>query len=252
MSSGSNSAPSYTFGSDGNTGMYRIGADNMGFTTGGTNKIAISTAAITPTIPIRGPEGPVGAPTYSFSTDTDTGIYSPGAGSIGFALNGAAHSFLTATAFRANTTNALDLGSSAIAWRQCFMADGSAASPSYIFSNDVDTGLYRPTTDQLAISLGGVRNTIFESTGTADATTYTPTVMYGGGDTSQNAIDFKTRTVTGVTTGATTIMNIDGPSSSEAAAMVLVYGNDSATNEFMDLILMRLENNARQVAVQSY
>ena len=39
---GTESLPSYTFNSDTNTGMYRIGTDNIGFSTTGNEKLSIS------------------------------------------------------------------------------------------------------------------------------------------------------------------------------------------------------------------
>lgn len=44
---GTNSAPSYGFASDTNTGMYRIGADNLGLTVGGTKIVDIASTGVT-------------------------------------------------------------------------------------------------------------------------------------------------------------------------------------------------------------
>ncbi len=43
---------SYSFVSDENTGMYRIGADDLGFATGGTKRLELTTSAITSTLPL--------------------------------------------------------------------------------------------------------------------------------------------------------------------------------------------------------
>jgi hypothetical protein len=44
-------APAYSFSSaDTNTGMYRVGEDNIGFSTGGTLRFDISTTAVTSTL----------------------------------------------------------------------------------------------------------------------------------------------------------------------------------------------------------
>jgi hypothetical protein len=45
-------APSFTWTSDQNTGIWHPAADQIGFTTGGTNRLTISTSAITSTLPI--------------------------------------------------------------------------------------------------------------------------------------------------------------------------------------------------------
>jgi hypothetical protein len=44
---GSNTSPAYSFSSDTNTGIYSIGADQIGISTGGTNRVSISTTAFT-------------------------------------------------------------------------------------------------------------------------------------------------------------------------------------------------------------
>lgn len=41
------------------------------------------------------------------------------------------------------------------------VADGTVSAPGLAFTNDVNTGIYRPTTDQLAIATGGVRAALF-------------------------------------------------------------------------------------------
>jgi len=96
---GSAAAPAYTFSGDTNTGMYRYGADEIGFAingvvamrvgdgggpyqdvffgSGGTGKAKIANAT-TPT-----------APTYTFDGDNDTGMYRVGADDLGFAASGA-------------------------------------------------------------------------------------------------------------------------------------------------------------------
>jgi hypothetical protein len=45
-------APSFTWTSDQNTGMWHAGTDQIGFTTAGVNRLTISTTAITSTLPI--------------------------------------------------------------------------------------------------------------------------------------------------------------------------------------------------------
>ncbi len=44
-------------------------------------------------------------------------------------------------------------------------ADGSAASPSITFAADTNTGIYRPTADQVGITTGGTLNTLFTTSG---------------------------------------------------------------------------------------
>jgi len=87
--SGSNTAPAFSFNVDTNSGMYRIGADNIGFATNGTLRADISTTALTSTLPIIHPAGTAAAPSVSFTGDTNSGIYSSGADQVGVSCGGA-------------------------------------------------------------------------------------------------------------------------------------------------------------------
>lgn len=88
IADGTASAPGLAFGSDTNTGLYRIGADQLGLATGGTLRRTISTSAETPTLPQQGADGSAGAPAYGFSADTDNGLYRIGTNNPGIAAGG--------------------------------------------------------------------------------------------------------------------------------------------------------------------
>lgn len=81
-------APSYSFQSDPNTGIYHSGADSMGFVTGGVGRMIIDTDSINTNVPIQAASGTTTLPAYSFTSDTNTGIYQPTAETIGFVANG--------------------------------------------------------------------------------------------------------------------------------------------------------------------
>lgn len=84
---GSVTAPVHTFQADTNTGVYSSGADILDFTTGGGNRLSISTTTITAasnlqvngtvnaTGTVTGKAGTAGAPAYVFSGATGTGTY---------------------------------------------------------------------------------------------------------------------------------------------------------------------------------
>jgi hypothetical protein len=80
---GSATAPSYTFSGDLNTGMYSPGADQIGFTTGGTLRLTLSTTALTSTLPFTAPGLIVNG-----STVVANGLYLPSANTVGVATNG--------------------------------------------------------------------------------------------------------------------------------------------------------------------
>lgn len=77
-------------------------------------------------------------PSYSFNGDPNTGVYSPGADSIGFATNGVER-------VRINSVGAI-LG-----------ANGAVASPSHSFLSDSNTGAWRSAADTYDISTNGIQ-----------------------------------------------------------------------------------------------
>jgi len=108
---GTVSLPGYSFTSDPNTGLYSIGADNIGIATNGVKALDVSATAINASLPIVGTtasfttltatsiistavgfdttgDGTAAAPAYTFASDPNTGLYSVGANDIGVTTNG--------------------------------------------------------------------------------------------------------------------------------------------------------------------
>ena len=92
-------APAYSFSKDTNTGIYRIGNDQVGISTNGALMLKVDTGGVTSSGAITAPtlhsttatlngDGAVGAPAYSFSKDTNTGIYRIGDDQVGIGTNG--------------------------------------------------------------------------------------------------------------------------------------------------------------------
>ena len=143
---------------------------------------------------LRSGDGSAALPAYSFTSDPDTGIYSAGANSLGFAVNGAV----------AMTLSAGTLSITASVVRA--VSDGSAATPLYGFNNDPDTGVYRPGDNRVGISCNGVLAGDFTTTGldvvgavtattSIDATTI---VSSGDGTNSAPTHSFSSDTNTGM------------------------------------------------------
>ena len=91
---GSASAPSITFDTDPNTGIYRSAAETITFTTSGTARFSITTTSMgSPTtggIRLLSANGTEAAPAFNFSGDTDTGMYRTGTDGLGFSTGGTA------------------------------------------------------------------------------------------------------------------------------------------------------------------
>lgn len=146
---GTAAAPSYTFTTDTDTGLYCSAANTLGVTTGGTSRLAIGSTDIKTTVPLLGADGAVATPTYAFSSATGTGVYR-NVGDLAFAIAGNDRLFLGDTYLQPFTPiNSVH--------------NGTAASPSYRWNSDTNTGIYNPAADTVAISTGGTERAKFES-----------------------------------------------------------------------------------------
>lgn len=173
-------SPSVGFIGDADTGMYSPGADQLALVCGGVARLMVS-AAGTVTIPgtitasggitgnvigtLMAPLGAVGTPSLTFSGDTNTGLFSPGADQLALVTAGVAR--LTVSAAGAVTIPGALTASGGLTGNVTGNVTGSVAgtltaplgavgTPSVAFAGDADTGLYSPGADQLALVTGGV------------------------------------------------------------------------------------------------
>lgn len=168
VGNGSAAAPTYSFSSDTNTGMYRAAADALGFSFGGSEVMVlgpasinlsanlVSTAAGTFGGIVTGPVGSAASPTFTFAGDTNTGMYRAGADIIGFSTNGSAQATLSSTGQLSvlggvSTTTGSFTG--AVSGNQ----NGTVAAPAFTFLTDTNTGMYRNAADDLGFAVGGSR-----------------------------------------------------------------------------------------------
>ena len=85
---GTAAAPGLAFTSDLNTGLFRVGADQVAISTGGTSRLAVSTTAVSSTLAVDVTLGAVGTPSLTFTGDLNTGVYSPGADQVAITTAG--------------------------------------------------------------------------------------------------------------------------------------------------------------------
>lgn len=149
---GTAALPAFSFSSDSNTGIFSVAADDLGFSTGGVQRLMISTTALTSTLSILGPDGTAAAPAFSFSSDPNTGIFQTGvADTLGVSTGGV----VRVTLDTVNFVSTLPILGPA----------GTAALPTFSFSADPNTGIYNSAADTLAFSTGGVvRQTLSTTT----------------------------------------------------------------------------------------
>jgi len=92
---GTAAAPGLAFTSDLNTGLLRVGADQLAITTGGTSRLAVSTTAVSSTLAVDVPLGAVGTPSITFTGDLNTGLFSPGADTVALVTGGTNRAHVT-------------------------------------------------------------------------------------------------------------------------------------------------------------
>ncbi len=156
------SLPGFSFNNDTDTGMYRAGANTIGWATGGTERFTLSSTGTfamdgTNGGVIRGVDGTSGSPSFAFTNDVDTGIFLNSDGVIG----------VTAAATRvatiaSNGRIALDNTNGS-----AFLATDStsAALPGFSFNNDTDTGVYRAADNTIGFATNGLERTRIDSAG---------------------------------------------------------------------------------------
>ncbi len=150
--------PSITFSSDTDTGMYRAGADTLGFSTGGVERIRIdSYGTVTLQGLLRISDGSVGNPSLAFTNDTNTGLFRTNENQVSIACGG----ILVSTFY----TGGLSVSGALSFSSQAYGGDGSIIEPSYSFNSDWNTGMYRITADTLGFSTGGSNRLSIGATG---------------------------------------------------------------------------------------
>jgi hypothetical protein len=94
--------------------------------------------------------GTAGAPSIYFKdSGTDTGLYSPGADQVAITTGGTARLTASTTAVTSSLPVASPLG--------------SVGSPSLTFTGDLDTGVYSPGANQVAVATSGVQRVNFNA-----------------------------------------------------------------------------------------
>ena len=83
QTNGTAAAPSYTFGSNSDMGMYRATASEIGFASAGIRRMGIAAGQI-----FSAGSGGAAAPAWSFDDNTNMGMYRVGSNVLGFATAG--------------------------------------------------------------------------------------------------------------------------------------------------------------------
>ena len=134
MGDGAVGAPSYSFFNDLDTGMYRVGNNQLGFAAQGAQVAGIYNDAVADQILLV--DRDCTNPAYSFLLDRDTGMYRGGNDQVLMAAGAA----IVCGFYNDATAN------------QVVNTDGSDANPSYSFLNERDTGIFRVGANELGFA----------------------------------------------------------------------------------------------------
>jgi hypothetical protein len=140
-------------------------------------------------------DGTASSPGLAFADDLNTGVFSPGADQVAFTAGGTAR--LTATT--TGITSALPVD----------VPLGSASAPTVTFTGDLNTGIYSPGADQVAVATNGTGRLFVDAsgkilfgTGTArsdffNTTTFSPRVQIEGTDSNGSMLSVTHNATTG-------------------------------------------------------
>ena len=167
IADGSFGAPSYSFVSDQNTGIYQRGDDELGFATAGTERGYFgSTGVFFVTNTVTSSNASAAAPTYNFTTASTTGLFRKAANSMGFSSGGVEAGYID-SAQKWFFTNDVQAAGVVIA------GDGSAGAPGFTFNTDNTDGFFLPNTNTIHIALNGVSHVQWVTSGV-----FTPVASY--------------------------------------------------------------------------
>lgn len=149
---GTISLPGIGFLSDTNTGIRRVGTDQGALVAGGADIIQFGLFNTVNVALFR--DGTAARPALSFINDQNSGLYSVAGDQIGVAANGADVVRIGIFSGTAQTLH----------------ADGAETAPAVAFINDVDSGMWRVTSNTVAISTNGVKALQVDADATAGLT----------------------------------------------------------------------------------
>ena len=175
LSNGTAAAPTYSFASDPDTGMYLPAANQLGFTAGGVELLRVGSADVDVMTGHLNLISNTGAQTMSLGEWSAGYDYAAVETPSMVVLMGNASDVNSQGFMRTKGTGSLNLGTNnsndltianggavstvgdITAGGDIITAVGSAAAPSHTFTGDTDTGMYRDGADSISITTGGVQ-----------------------------------------------------------------------------------------------
>ena len=218
---GSAAAPSFRFSTDTNTGIYSSGADSISIATGGSSIADFST-----TISLNGNTtiaNSLASPTLSFFDGTDTGT---------IAFNASTNIFDVSVGI--NVTGTF-VSSGSVTGAGVLTNAGSAATPSFRFSTDTNTGIYGGAADQINFSTGGTSRAYITTSAIQTTVDILPTATgtLGLGSTSFRFDTFYGEYLNLSTNSIDSLVNIERLSTANPATSTSVIMNLNNDHAFL-------------------
>ncbi len=153
---GSAANPAFRFNASATTGLFSATPGELSLAATGVDVFTAKTGSEGVVLNVgaaKVPDGTNALPTYSFSSDPNTGMYNAGADQLGFASGGA------------QIINVAPEGMTMVNGTIIDVEGGSASAPHYTFTGDLDTGMYSSEPNNLELTAGGVRRLVLNSAG---------------------------------------------------------------------------------------
>lgn len=165
--------PGISFAGQTGVGIYRAGSNDFRFVAGGSTYLKLAGTVYQPQVQVGNLDGSNSTPSYSFASDSNTGLFRQGADDVRMAAGGVGVVKWTASGQES--------------FLQHFFADGTVSLPGITFGGDPDSGLYRIAANDFAIAAGGVRQIEFTTGGVflsnqlsiTDGTASSPGLQFG-------------------------------------------------------------------------
>lgn len=158
------------------------------------------------------PNGSVSAPAYSFSGDTDCGLYLDTTNQIAFAAGGTRRLLINVNSVETSVP--------------VLVPAGSSGTPSLAFATDTDTGLYLEASNTINITAGGIPRLSISSTISTNNTSFDT----GAGAITGASLNVSSGTITGgslnVGSGAITGGAISGSSLNVSTGAIIAGSID--------------------------